>query len=186
MLSSTQTLLDRNRAFSNDFTAQDLPILPKLGTILLTCTDSRVDPAYFAGLELGDAGVIRNAGARVTPEVIQELAMLSFLGRQLSGSDAFQMEFVIIQDSDCGAERLANPQLQQAIQENLGIDVSATAITDHEASIREDVERLRHSAQLPKDIVVSAFIYDVHDGQLRQVIPPSPLSPTQTESEVIS
>ena len=42
----------------------DLPILPRRPTIVLTCLDSRVDPAHFLGLELGDALVLRNTGGR--------------------------------------------------------------------------------------------------------------------------
>lgn len=180
-MSSVQTLLDRNRAFADDFSARDLPIMPKLGTVVLTCVDSRVDPAHFVGLELGDAVVIRNAGARVTPEVVQELGMLSFLAQRLTGADRVPMELVIIQHTDCGAERFADPQVQMALQKKLGIDVSHTAISDHEASLHEDVDRLRSSEQISKDLVVSAFIYDVQDGRLGEVIPPAPLSATQNE-----
>ena len=185
-MSNVQTLLDRNRAFAIDFAAADLPITPKLGAIVLTCIDPRVDPAHFMGLELGDAGVIRNVGARVTPAVIQELAMLSFLAGQLTGADTVPMELVIIQHSDCGAERLANPQVQQALQKNVGIDMSHAAISDHEASLREDLERLRNAKQIPKNLVVSAFIYDVHTGRVREVIPPAALSAIPSESKVKS
>jgi len=180
-MSNVQTLVDRNRAFASDFPARNLPIMPKLGTVVLTCTDPRVDPAHFVGLELGDAAVIRNAGARVTPEVVQDLAILSFLARRVTGADQVPVELVIIQHNDCGAERLADPQVQMAFQKNLGIDVSHTAISDHEASLREDVERLRDAEQISNDLVVSAFIYDVQDGSLGEVIPPTPLSAIQNK-----
>lgn len=108
--------------------------MPKLGTVVLTCTDPRVDPAHFVGLELGDAAVIRNAGARVTPDVVRELGILSFLARRATGADKVAVELVIVQHNDCGAERLANPQVQMALKENLGIDVSQTAISDHEGT----------------------------------------------------
>ncbi len=76
-MSNTTTLLERNRLFASDFAAADLPILPKLRTVVLTCGDARVDPAHILGLELGDAVVIRNNGGRVTPEVVQEIAALA-------------------------------------------------------------------------------------------------------------
>ncbi len=174
-MSTVQTLLDRNQAFSSGFAAAELPMMPKLGMLVLTCIDPRVDPAHVVGLELGDAGVIRNGGARVTPAVIEEVAMLSFFAGQLTSDDTVPMELVIIQHSDCGAERLANPQVQQALHE-VGIDMSHAAISDHEASLREDVQRLRDAEQIPQELVVSAFIYDVHTGRVREVIPPAPLS----------
>ena len=65
-MSSTTTLLHRNRQFASDFAAADLPILPKLRTVVLTCGDSRVDPEHILGLQLGDAVVIRNYGGRGT------------------------------------------------------------------------------------------------------------------------
>ena len=180
-MANVQTLVHRNRAFASDFPARNLPMMPKLGTLVLTCTDPRVDPAHFLGLELGDAAVIRNAGARVTREVVRELAILSFLARRVTGADKVPVELVIIQHNDCGAERLADPQVQAALQKNLGIDVSHTAISDHRASLREDVDRLRDAEQISNDLVVSAFIYDVQDGSLGEVIAPAPLSAIQNK-----
>ncbi len=176
-MSNTATLLDRNRQFASDFAAGDLPVLPKLRTVVLTCADSRVDPAHIIGLELGDAVVIRNNGGRVTPEVVHEIAALSFLVAKMDGAERGPFELIIIQHSECGAERFADPDLQRALKEQLGVDVSPLAITDHELSLREDVERLRSAPEVPGHIVVSGFIYDVKNGQVREVIAPAELAP---------
>ena len=77
--------LNRNQVFSEQFQADDLPMRPKMATILLTCVDSRVDPAHLLGLELGDAVVIRNAGGRITPAVMKDLAILGILGANMPG-----------------------------------------------------------------------------------------------------
>ncbi len=50
-------LLDRNRIFADRFDKGNLTIRPRMSTILLTCVDSRVDPAHLMGLGLGDAVV---------------------------------------------------------------------------------------------------------------------------------
>lgn len=84
---STTTLLNRNRQFAGNFASADLPILPKLRTVILTCADARVDPAHIFGLELGDAVVIRNNGGRVTPAVVEEIAALSFIVAQMEGGE---------------------------------------------------------------------------------------------------
>ncbi len=175
-MSSTATLLDRNRRFAGGFAVADLPILPKLRTVVLTCGDARVDPAHVLGLELGDAVVIRNNGGRVTPEVVHEIAALSFLVAKMDGAERGPFELVIMQHTECGAERFADPDLQHALKAQLGVDVSSVAISDHELSLREDVERLRNAPEVPGYIVVSGFIYDVRHGHARQVIAPAALA----------
>lgn len=175
-MTNTTTLLNRNRQFANDFMSADLPILPKLRTVVLTCIDSRVDPAHFIGLELGDAGVIRNNGGRVTPEVLKELAAMSFMVTMLDGDKPGPFELVIIQHTQCGAERFADPDFQNLLKDKIGIDVSSLAITDHELSLREDVERLRNASEIPGHIIVSGYIYDVHNGSIREVIAPAVLA----------
>jgi len=53
--------------------------------LIVTCLDHRVDPAIVLGLRLGDAPVIRNAGGRISPAVIDDIAYLAFLAEQLFG-----------------------------------------------------------------------------------------------------
>lgn len=175
-MSSTTTLLDRNRQFASDFAAADLPILPKLRTVVLTCGDSRVDPAHVLGLELGDAVVIRNNGGRVTPEVVHEIAALAFIVAKMDGDEPGPFELILMQHTQCGAERFADPQIQHALKEQLGVDVSSVAIADHEQSLREDVERLRNAPEVPGYIVVSGYVYDVKNGSVREVIAPAALA----------
>jgi len=172
-MSNTTTLLNRNREFTSTFTAADLPVLPKLRTVVLTCGDSRVDPAHVLGLELGDAVVIRNNGGRVTQEVVHEIAALAFMVAMMDGDEPGPFELIIMQHTQCGAERFADPEFQRVLKEQIGVDVSSSAITDHEQSLREDVERLRSATEVPRHIVVSGFIYDVKNGFVREVIAPS-------------
>ncbi len=174
-MSSTKTLVNRNRRFANDFGAADLPIVPKLRTVVLTCGDSRVDPAHILGLELGDAVVIRNNGGRVTPEFVEEIAALAFIVTKMDRGEPAPFELVIIQHTHCGAERFANQNVQRAIKEQIGVDVSSVAITDHDQSLKDDVERLRNALEVPGHIIVSGFVYDVENGRLREVISPAAL-----------
>ena len=174
-MSNTTTLLNRNRQFASDFAAAEMPALPKMRTVILTCGDARVDPAHVLGLELGEAVVIRNNGGRVTPAVIEEIATLSFMVAKMTGGDG-SFEMILIQHTQCGAERFADPDFQQAIKDKLGIDVSQVAITDNEVNLREDVDRLRNAPGVPGSIVVSGFIYDVKNGRVREVIAPAPLA----------
>ena len=102
-------LLDRNQSFAEQFDAGDLPIRPRMSTIILTCLDARVDPAHLFGLGLGDALVIRNAGGRITPAVLRDLAILSVIGEKLPGPSALELELEVVHHTDCGTARLASP-----------------------------------------------------------------------------
>lgn len=174
-MSSTTIFLDRNRQFASDFAAADLPVLPRLRTVVLTCADQRVDPAHILGLELGEVAVMRNNGGRVTEAVVEEVATLAFMVGKIDGPEPRPWELVLMQHTKCGAERFADPDFQRALKEHIGVDVSSSAIADHEQSLREDVERLRSAPNVPGYIVVSGYIYDVQHGRVREVIAPTPL-----------
>ena len=77
-------LLERNEQFAAAYTPGPLGP-PAAQLVIVTCLDHRVDPAIVLGLQLGDAVVIRNAGGRVTPAVIDDIAYLAFLAGQLFG-----------------------------------------------------------------------------------------------------
>src|SRR5215210_1635314 len=46
---------------------------PAQGLAIVTCMDARIDPLAVLGLRLGDANVIRNAGATVSDDVLRSL-----------------------------------------------------------------------------------------------------------------
>jgi carbonic anhydrase len=48
---------------------------PARALAVLTCMDCRIDPLAALGLSLGDAVVLRNAGATVSDDVLRSLAM---------------------------------------------------------------------------------------------------------------
>ena len=178
---SFTALLDRNRSFVEQFEAGDLVIRPRMSTIILTCVDSGVDPAHIFGLGLGDAVVMRNAGGRITPAVMKDLAILGVLAANMPGPDAMRPELVIIHHTDCGMSRLANPAMQQQVAEKLGLsvdEVAAMAINDPAASVQDDIERLHRTPGAPGQLVVSGLVYDVKDGTISQVVPPAPLRAT--------
>ncbi len=175
-MSNMSILLDRNRQFASDFSAADLPGLPRLRAVVLTCADQRVDPAHILGAELGEAAVIRNNGGRVTEAVVEEVAALAFMVEKMDGPEPRPWELVLMQHTKCGAERFADPDFQRTLKEHIGVDVSPSAIADHEQTLREDVERLRSAPEVPGYVVVSRYIYDVRSGRLREVIAPAPLA----------
>ena len=173
-MSELTELIDRNRAFAAEYEGP-LSIVPKFSTIVLSCVDARIDPAHFLGLAPGEVLVWRNAGGRVTKDLELDIGVLWTLAGKLTGGKFRGFELAIVQHTDCGYERLANPELQAALSQRLGMDqseIGQLANGDHVASIRDDIEKLRASELVPNELVVSGHIYDVGDGRVREVVPP--------------
>ncbi|HEX5622510.1 MAG TPA: carbonic anhydrase [Solirubrobacteraceae bacterium] len=55
--------------------AAALPFRPARGLAVLMCMDCRIDPLSALGLSLGDAVVLRNAGATVSDDVLRSLQL---------------------------------------------------------------------------------------------------------------
>ncbi|MBT8458659.1 MAG: hypothetical protein KJN60_03210 [Boseongicola sp.] len=162
-------LIARNSKFAATFDKPDMPVLPRLRTVLLACADARVDPAHVLGLDLGEVIVIRNTGGRVTRSVIEELATLSVLANILTEGREQGFNVILMQHTQCGAQRLANPELQAHLKDSLGIDVSDYAITDQASDLMIDVGRLVTASEIPDAVTVSALLYDVVTGVAEEI-----------------
>ncbi len=176
-MSDLEVLLERNTQFAAQYEG-GFATLPRFSSIILTCADARVDPAHFLGLNLGDAYVMRNFGARVTREVELELGIIWTMVRKIAGDEFRGFELAIIQHTNCGFERLGETELQQALSENLGLEkaeLAALSNAEHDKAICRDIERLRSSSLVPKELIVSGYLYDVNDGTLREVAAPEAL-----------
>ena len=62
-----------------DFENAGLPARAARGLAVLTCMDSRIDPFDILGIGPGDAKVLRNAGGRVTEDVLRTLVLGAYL-----------------------------------------------------------------------------------------------------------
>lgn len=176
-MSDLPTLLERNRAFADQYTG-GLQIMPKFSTFILTCADARIDPAHFFGLELGEAMVFRNAGGRVTDDVELELAVLWMMAARMAGDNFGGLSLMLVQHTDCGFERLANPDMAAMLSNRLGVEqatINDLANADHAHRLHEDIERLRRSRLAPRGLVVSGHIYHVEDGTIEEIHAPTAL-----------
>ncbi len=164
-------ILKRNEIYAQNH-QKGLTINPKYSTLILTCIDARVDPAHFMGLELGEALMIRNPGGRVTPEVERDLAILWTLVAKVSGENFKGLSLAIIHHTDCGYERLANPEFQKGLNAKLGIDIETLdqlAIHDHKSALDSDISKLKNSSIVPSELNVTGLLYDVDDGKLTEI-----------------
>ena len=135
---------------------------------IVTCMDCRLDPAKFAGLLEGDAHVIRNAGGRVTADVIRSL-LISY---EMLGTN----EWFIIQHTHCGMQGFTNEEARARFAADAakqGIDAVEAHYIDFmpisgtiEENLVRDVRRLRTHPLVPAAITIHGYIYDVHTGRL--------------------
>ena len=156
-MSYFENFLNANKAYVDLHGIAHLPLKPKTKVAIVTCMDSRLHVAQALGLALGDAHILRNAGGRVTEDVIRSLV----ISQQQMGT----REIVVLHHTDCGA---------QTFKKELGVDVSDQdflPFTDVEESVREDMAILRQSPLIPKDVIISGAVYDVDTGRMTQVFP---------------
>jgi len=165
-------LLARNEAFARDH--GPLPLAPPTAqTVVISCLDHRVDPAVVLGLRLGDAPVIRNAGGRVTPAVIDDLAYLAFLARRVFQVSGPLFEVAIIHHTQCGTGFLADPGFRREAATATGLSeeaLAASEVADPRLTVRADVERLRASPLIPAEVSISGHVYDTETGRVSTVV----------------
>src|SRR5580658_10164350 len=168
-------LLERNEQFARTNTPAPLG-LPAAQVLIVTCLDHRVDPAIVLGLRLGDAPVIRNAGGRVTPAVIDDLAYLAFLtGEVFGGQDApaTLFEVAVVHHTQCGTGLLADPGFRRRAAEATGQSeaaLEASAVADPHVTVKTDVALLLASPQLSPKASVSGHVYDIATGRVTTAI----------------
>jgi carbonic anhydrase len=172
-------LLRRNKDFAATSAHEKASILARYPVYVITCLDPRTDPSAFLGLELGDAMVIRNAGGRVSPDVLKDLAYICYLARRLVPAGPL-FEVAIVHHNQCGTNFLADEEFRRGFAEIIGDDdgtLAAKAVTNPEQTVRVDVELLRSAAVLPDTITVSGHVYDVTTGLVTTVVPAAPMHP---------
>jgi carbonic anhydrase len=132
--------------------------LPSQRLAVVTCMDARIDVFAALGLHLGEALVIRNAGGRVTDDVLRSLA----LSTHVLGVDSV----VVMQHTKCGLAGVTDEELQERTGANLGF----FAIDDHAAALREDIDLLTATPFLDPLKVIAGFVYDVESGEIEDVV----------------
>ena len=156
-----------NARYAAEFTKGDLPMPPGRKVAVVVCMDARIDPAKALGLEEGDAHVIRNAGGRAD-DAIRSLA----ISQELLGT----REIVVIHHTDCGMLTFSNDDIRTKLGETNGADcwnaaqgVDFLPFGNVEQSVIDDVNAIRNSPLLRKDVPVTGFVYDVTSGRIHQV-----------------
>ena len=163
-MSYFENFLKANQAYVELHGDLHLSIKPKTKVTIVTCMDSRLHVAPALGLALGDAHILRNAGGRVTDDMIRSLV----ISQQQMGT----REIVVLHHTDCGAQTFNNEDFQEHLKRELGVDVSGKdflPFQDVEESVREDMKLLRECPLIPDDVIISGAVYDVDTGSMREI-----------------
>lgn len=154
-------LLDANTRYADSFGLAGLEPRAARGLAVVTCIDSRIEPLAMLGLAPGDAKILRNAGARVTDDVLRTLVLAVHLlgvGR-----------IAIVHHTNCRMVGVTDDELRATLTEEFGVDASGWdfhAVPDQAAVVTEDLARVRACPLLPNDLAVAAFLYHVETGRL--------------------
>ncbi|MFS9155663.1 beta-class carbonic anhydrase [Streptococcus infantis] len=163
-MSYFENFLKANQAYVELHGDLHLSIKPKTKVAIVTCMDSRLHVAPALGLALGDAHILRNAGGRVTEDMIRSLV----ISQQQMGT----REIVVLHHTDCGAQTFKNGDFQEHLKRELGVDVTGQdflPFQDIDESVREDMRLLQESPLIPDDVVISGAVYDVDTGRMTVV-----------------
>ncbi len=131
------------------------------GIALVTCMDSRIVPLRAMGMEVGDVKILRNAGARVTDDVMRTLVLASYL--------LGVRRVLIMPHTECKMASGDEPEVHASILENHGVDtrsVEFRTVTDQLDALRTDIARVRSSPLLPPDLVVAGAMFDMRTGRI--------------------
>jgi carbonic anhydrase len=156
-------VLAANSTYADGFALSGLQARAAKGLAVLTCIDSRIEPLAMLGLRPGDAKILRNAGARVTDDVLRTLVLASYL----LGVD----RAMVIAHTDCRMATGSEDDVHTAVSEAGGPDTRSLAFlvtSDPEATVLADVQRVRSWPYLAR-LHVGGFLYDVGSGRLSQL-----------------
>jgi len=150
-----------NRQYIKNYTNGDLTGIARKGIAVITCIDSRIDPLALMGMEAGDVKILRNAGARVTEDVLRTLVLAS----HLLGVN----RVLVMPHTDCKMASAAEEEMHAEIFRVSGMDsrgIEIRTVSDQVASLSTDLTRIRSFPLLAPGLHVAGTIFDVSTGEL--------------------
>ncbi len=157
-------VLSANSQFVGNFEHSDLTGTARKGLAIVTCMDSRISPLAVVGMKAGDAKILRNAGARVTDDVLRTLVLASYL----LGVN----RVLVMPHTDCRMAIADEATIHTAMQDQFGVytrSLEFRTVSDQRSALAEDVAGVRSYPLLQKGVSVAGAIYNVSTGQLEPV-----------------
>ena len=161
---SFKDALAANDEYIKTFKYSDLTGTAQQGLAIVTCMDSRINPLSVVGMKSGDAKILRNAGGRVTDDVLRTLVLATYL----LGVE----RILIMPHTNCRMAQVNDVEIHREIDTKYGIDTSEIefkTVPDQQQALIEDVQKVRSYRLINKDVVVGGAIYDVATGKITPV-----------------
>ena len=158
---SFDDLLAANAEYQKSFKYSGLTGSAAKGLAIVTCMDSRINPLSVIGLRSGDAKILRNAGARVTEDVIRTLVLATYL---LNVS-----RILVMPHTDCKMAENDEADFHKLIDDQYGVNTSSLEFRtsrDQLGALASDLNRIRSYPLLRDGVVVAGAIYDVKTGTI--------------------
>lgn len=155
-------VLEANQGFVANFKGSQLSGLAAKGLAIVTCMDSRINPLAVVGMHSGDAKIIRNAGARVTEDVLRTLVLATYL----LGVN----RILVMPHTDCRMAQSEEADIHATIAEQFGVDTRSLefrTVLDQYQALVTDVTRIRSYPLLRSGVTVAGAIYNVSTGVLQ-------------------
>jgi carbonic anhydrase len=149
--------------------------------LVVACMDERIPVEEALGLDLGDAQVFRNAGGKVTDDVIRSATLTT----QFFDTT----EIIVVNHTDCGMMSVPDEAVVEGLEAAAGGDIDAVDVDpalpelnlggaalldwvrmtdDIDEACRTQVELLRDHPLIPDTVTVSGYVYEVESGHLRR------------------
>jgi len=161
---SFKDALEANDEYIKSFKYSELTGVAQRGLAIVTCMDSRINPLSVVGMKSGDAKILRNAGARVTDDVLRTLVLATYL----LGVE----RILIMPHTNCRMAQVDDVEIHREIDTKHGIDTSEIefkTVPDQRQALIEDVQKVRSYRLINKDVIVGGAIYDVATGKITPV-----------------
>lgn len=150
-----------NREYVKTYQDSGLPGRAAKHLALVTCMDSRIDPLAALGMQAGDIKILRNAGARVTDDVLRTLVLATYL---------LEVERVLVMPhTDCRMAKSTEAEVHQTLLDTFGVDTRSLefrTIDDPRQTLAADVQKIRSYPFIPEHVTVAGGMYDVTTGEL--------------------
>jgi carbonic anhydrase len=156
-------ILEAAERYATTFGHGRLSPVPARGMAIVTCMDCRFDPLLCFDMEPGDVHIIRNAGARVSPDVLRSLIM--------STIKLDVRRIAIVHHTQCATHSQSSMDIADAVLEATGTDPSGIDfLTTYDAhhTLLSDVRDLAASPLLPTGTEIAGFVFEVETGRVRQ------------------
>ena len=158
---SFDDLLTANAEYQKSFKYSGLSGSAARGLAIVTCMDSRINPLSVVGMRSGDAKILRNAGARVTEDVLRTLVLATYL---------LNVDRILVMPhTDCAMARGDEAAIHRLIDEKYGVNTSSLEFkttSDQLGALASDINRVRSYPLLREGVVVAGAIYDVKTGTI--------------------